>query len=363
MPEDRLQPSQLNAILKESNVGWEAGDTSVSMLPPEQQVLRLGYSPGPGEETLEQRIAVSTANLAVATAAAVGYPASYDWRNVAGKNFITPVRNQGGCGSCVAFGSTATVEGTFRAQRGNPDLAVDLSEAQLFYCVAKSQGRNCANGWWVGPALDAYKNGIADEACFPYTAGDQNCNLCSDSANRLTKITGWHAITNPADMKTWLSTKGPLATCFTVYNDFFSYTSGVYKHVTGAEAGGHCVCCVGYDDAQGCWICKNSWGTGWGQTGFFLIAYGDCGIDSTMWAVEGIEETVWMNNQRIIGLWSIDQDRNAWVYIDQIGWRRIAPDNDNIFFDLLVQLSSAKAGNRPVNIYLQQGVIRQVYVL
>jgi C1A family cysteine protease len=347
MPEDRLQPAQLNAVLKEAKVNWQAGDTAISKLPPEEQVLRLGYSPGPGEETLEQRMAASTANLAAVTAAAVGYPASYDWRNVGGKNFITPVRDQGGCGSCVAFGTTATVEGTFRVQRGDPNLAVDLSEAHLFYCVAKSQGRNCGNGWWVGPALDAYKNGIVDEPCFPYTAGDQNCN----------------AITNAADMKTWLSTKGPLATCFSVYNDFFSYHSGVYKHVTGGLAGGHCVCCIGYDDAQGCWICKNSWGTGWGDAGFFRIAYGDCGIDSTMWAAEGIEETVWLNNQRIMGLWSIDQDRNAWVYIDKLGWRKIAPDNDNIFFDLLVQLSSAKAGNRPVNIYLLKGVIRQVYVL
>ncbi len=363
MPEDRLQPAALNALLKEANARWQAGETSLTKLSPEEQVLRLGYAPGPGEETLEQRMTAATARLAAAMAVAAGYPASFDWRNVGGKNFITPIRDQGGCGSCVAFGSTATVEGTFRVQRGDPNLVVDLSEAHLFYCVAKAQGRTCGNGWWVAPALDGYKGGIVDEACFPYTAVDQACNLCSDWQGRLTKITGWHTVASPSDMKTWLSSKGPLATCFVVYNDFFSYSSGVYHHVTGGVAGGHCVCCIGYDDAQGCWICKNSWGTGWGEGGFFRIAYGDCGIDSTMWAVEGIEETGWQTNRRVIGLWSIDQDRNAWAYVDGIGWRKIASDSDNIFFDLLVQVASAKTSNRPVNFYQQQGVIRQVYIL
>jgi hypothetical protein len=45
---------------------------------------------------------------------------------------------------------------------------------------------------------------------------------------------------------------------------------------------------VGYDDDHGCWICKNSWGTGWGEGGFFRIAYGQCGIDAQMWAINGI---------------------------------------------------------------------------
>jgi Papain family cysteine protease/Repeat of unknown function (DUF5648) len=86
-------------------------------------------------------------------------------------------------------------------------------------------------------------------------------------------------------MKVWLSTKGALAACFTVYSDFFAYRSGVYRHVTGGLAGGHCVSIVGYDDAAGCWIAKNSWGAGWGDMGFFRIAYGQCGIDATMWGV------------------------------------------------------------------------------
>jgi C1A family cysteine protease len=362
MAQDKIDLAQLTQLIQNANASWQAGYTTLSDLPVEEQRKRLGYSPGPGEQSLTDRETTALANLSATGVGAVGAPASFDWRNVGGKNFITAVKDQGGCGSCVAFGSTATVEGTFRVQRNDPNLAVDLSEAHLFYCYAKSQGRNCGNGWWVPPALDSYKTGVVDEACFPYTAGDQNCNLCSDWQSRVTKITGWHAITAGADMKTWLSTRGPLSTCFTVYNDFFAYKSGVYRHVTGGVAGGHCVSCVGYDDGQGCWICKNSWGTGWGDAGFFRIAYGECGIDASMWAVDGIEETGWLPNQKVLGLWTIDQDRNAWVYLSQVGWRKIANDNDNIFFDMLVELIAAKAGGRDVGVYQQQGTIRQIYV-
>jgi C1A family cysteine protease len=73
-----------------------------------------------------------------------------------------------------------------------------------------------------------------------------------------------------------------------VYDDFFHYVSGVYHHTTGGVQGGHCVCVVGYDDTQSCWICKNSWGPAWGENGFFRIKYGDCGIDAEMWGVNGI---------------------------------------------------------------------------
>lgn len=87
-------------------------------------------------------------------------------------------------------------------------------------------------------------------------------------------------------MKEWISTRGPVIACFSVYDDFFAYRSGVYHHVYGERVGGHCVCCVGYDDSQTYWICKNSWGPEWGEQGFFRIQYGEAGIDHVMWAIE-----------------------------------------------------------------------------
>jgi C1A family cysteine protease len=278
----------LQLLIFKPSTPWSSGETSISILPANQRPLRLGYRGGaPDAETLEQREQISALRAAKLTA--VGIPAAHDWRNVGGYDYVTPIRNQGACGSSVSFGTTAAVEAKMRIERGNPGLAADLSEASLFFCIGPGSGASCSNGWHMTPAMDGYKNtGVPDEACFPYTDHQQACGQCSDWKSRATKIVGWHTISSVPHMKTWLSSNGPLATCFTVYHDFFTYAGGVYKHVTGGLAGGHCVCVVGYDDAVGCWICQNSWGTDWGESGFFRIAYGECGIDSTMWAVEGI---------------------------------------------------------------------------
>lgn len=292
--------------LTQNRATWAATVTPLSHLPEAQKKLRLGFEPEPNTPSLTDRetkaraahlAGVAPHALAAHPAAAPGiavpataHPGSFDWRSVGGRNFITAVRDQGGCGSCVAFGTLATIEGACRVARNDPDYPIDLSEAQLFYCLARAQGRNCGNGWWPGNALDAMKGGgVADDTCYPYTPGDQNCTgLCRDWEMRATRIIGWHSITNAGQIKDWLATRGPVATCFTVYDDFFSYSQGVYHHVTGGVAGGHCVSVVGYDDGASCWICKNSWGPGWGDHGFFRIGYGECGIDYQMQAIEGV---------------------------------------------------------------------------
>jgi hypothetical protein len=367
-----LDPGKLQTAIEDAGAKWTAGKTSVSDLPASEKKSRLGAQPPPGYGT----------GLGSGSGTGKGagdHPASYDLRNVSGNNFITSIKDQGGCGSCVAFGTTATVEGTFQVARGNSNTGIDLSEAQLFYCGC---GNCCNLGWWPDNALNYYANtGVADEACFPYTAGDQSCNVCSDWQSRVLQITAWHNITSTDDMKTWISTNGPLSACFTVYNDFFSYAGGIYSHVQGDCAGGHCISIVGYDDNAACWICKNSWGPGWGESGFFRIAYGQgfypdsissagCGtgssppIDANMWAVDAFVATGWENGRLVQGLWAIDQDFNAWTFFDGgVGWRKISPDNSNIFFDMLSQLASAKASGRPVNFYQQNGVILQIYVL
>ena len=82
------------------------------------------------------------------------------------------------------------------------------------------------------------------------------------------------------DRKSILAAKGPMVAGLAVYQDFYSYTSGVYRHTTGSLVGYHAVSVVGYDDNQRCWICKNSWGAGWGESGWFRIGYGEAGMDT-----------------------------------------------------------------------------------
>lgn len=369
MPPENISLDQVRSALRAAGDPWEAGVTSLSSLPLEEQKNHLGVTPPPGEPSVEeisQRWPQMKATIRAGALAAVAAPAAYDLRNVGGNNFVTAIRDQSSCGSCVAFGTVATVESRLRVQRNDPNLAVDLSEAHLFFCHARDRGYNCSTGWWPQEAFDDFKSkGVTDEACYGYNLSNTDCSgLCSNWAERAVKITGYTALTNnPTGIKEWVSTNGPVSACFVVYQDFFSYKSGVYTHVTGSQAGGHCVTIVGYDDNPGYWICKNSWGTNWGEQGFFRIAYGECAIDTWLnHGVNGIENTGWQNNQRVIGLWAIDQDRNAWVYIEALGWRKVSPDNDNIFLDMLAQLIAAKAANRPVNFYEENSIIKQIYV-
>jgi len=112
------------------------------------------------------------------------------------------------------------------------------------------------------------------------------------------------------DIKTALATYGPLTTTFTVYSDFFSYRSGVYTYTSGTYQGGHAVLIVGYDDPGQYFIVKNSWGTGWGEAGFFRIAYSEVSGGSRLWrsnlcffrySSEVTSITVELPMQRILG--------------------------------------------------------------
>jgi C1A family cysteine protease len=372
MTNTNISLGQINKELNNAGNPWEAGVTSLSGLSLEEQKKHLGLTPPPGEpslEEIEQQVLSRQASLRAEALASIGAPSIYDLRNVGGNNFVTPITDQKNCGSCVAFGTVATVESRMRVQYNDPNFKVDLSEAHLFFCHGRETGASCSNGWWPQKAFDAFKSkGVADEACYPYDAGlsKKDCTgLCANWDDRVVKITGYTDITNkPAQIKEWISSgKGPVSSCFIVYQDFFSYKSGIYKHVTGGQAGGHCVTIIGYNDNPGYWICKNSWGTDWGEQGFFRIAYGECGIDSWLnHGVDAIANTGWQTDRRAIGLWTINEDRNAWVYFANLGWRKISPENDNIFFDMLAQLIAAKAAARPVNFYEVEGVIKQAYV-
>jgi C1A family cysteine protease len=368
MADAGLDLRSVQSALKKAGEPWEAAPNPIASLSTEERRARLGYVPEHGDEPpLEAREQMAAARSPEALAAsAIGAPASFDWRNSGGQNYVTAIKDQGNCGSCVAFGVTASVETTLRVQQASPGLDVNLSEASLWYCVAEAkQGRRCNSGWWMAPAMDAFRDiGVPDDACFPYTAGDQACTQCSDWASRATKITGWHEITSVADMKTWLSTRGALGTCFTVYDDFFGYKSGVYKHVSGGVAGGHCVCCVGYSDPGQFWICKNSWGTGWGESGFFCIGYGQVGIDATMWASDGVSiPVVWQSNVTVSQTYASRDSQNAWAYFAGFGWRRIQPGTADGITNMLALFAYATSYNKKVTVRMDGSSVFEAYLL
>jgi cathepsin B len=133
--------------------------------------------------------------------------------------------------------------------------------------------------------------GIVSDACFPYQSAEGTAPSCTKtcadgSAWKKYKCKKVVSASGVDKIKSELYTNGPLETGFTVYEDFMSYKSGIYAHTTGDQLGGHAVKIVGYgvENGVGYWTCANSWGDKWGESGFFKIKQGDCGIDSAAYA-------------------------------------------------------------------------------
>ncbi len=278
----KLNLRQLQSQIASSSAAtWRAGTTTMSGLSEAEQDRRLGVIVRD-----EDRRRIETA-LQLARTRTFSFAPARDWRNADGKQWTTPIRDQGNCGSCVAFATVATLEAQARIQQRTAELAIDLSEADLFFCGA---GKKCAEGWWPADALEYAKTkGVGEESCFPYQDHDMDCQTCGERPDRLLEVVQYEEIIEPNARKEFLDTVGPMIACMAVYRDFFYYQGGVYRHVTGDLAGYHAISCVGYSEAEQCWICKNSWGPDFGENGYFRIAYGEADID-TQFAMFGVRK-------------------------------------------------------------------------
>jgi len=202
-------------------------------------------------------------------------------------DWTTGIRNQGNCGSCYAFGSLATFETVINMARKTPNADVDLSEQFIVSCGSEwtSGILGCDGGYFTSTFNFIETYGSIPEACFPYTSGSSGyvppCSQkCSNWQDLVINIDSWQTVASDiTSMKNALITYGPLTVTMTVYDDFFDYNGGVYEHPgSDPDPINHMVSIVGYDDANNCWICKNSWGRSWGEDGWFRIVYGDCKI-------------------------------------------------------------------------------------
>ena len=353
----------LRDSLSASDGLWKPEKNPISKLSDGDMRMRLGAEPPPGEAGLterEQRAAQAASRGYPALAA--GAPPAVNW-SASGNDYLGEVQDQASCGSCVAFGTIAAIEGSTRVATKKPSMAFNLSEAHLFYCHAAAEGRNCGNGWWPSKALDAAKSmGIVDEACFPYTPGDQACRTCSDAASRTTRIKSWTSLTTLPEMKSWIAETGPVAACFTVYEDFRYYKSGIYQHRSGAQLGGHCICIVGYSDADRAWIARNSWGKEWGESGYFRIGYGEVGIDYEMWGVKvdsslPLDELVKVEKAQITGLWINADAKGAQCYVDKVGWRKLTTP------EFVTAAAAARVAKALCTLSIKGDTITELYVL
>jgi len=214
-------------------------------------------------------------------------PSSFDWRPD-----CTPVRNQGGCGSCWAFATVGTLEAAISIK---DDLDVNLAEQWLISCNEETEPPHllgegtwgCDGGWFAHDYFESKpdecgQSGAVMETDFPYLYQDAPCD-CPEGGyphyywiNSWAYIAGEEEIPSVESIKQAIVTYGPVSAAVYANNAFQAYEDDVFNASTVAEVN-HAIVLVGWDDslgAEGVWILRNSWGPNWGMDGYMYIEYG-----------------------------------------------------------------------------------------
>ncbi|MEF3697776.1 C1 family peptidase [Desulfolutivibrio sp.] len=221
-------------------------------------------------------------------------PSSFDWRSYNGHSYIGPIKNQGSCGSCYAFGAVAAAEGVYNVAMGRYDAnAADFSESFIAWCLGQygpyyDHFSGCDGADYDYAELLALTvEGVAWEATFPYTPTDPGS--CTHMSDPVVKFDSWGRCgCNDIDaIKTAIMTYGVVDVAVYADSAFDAYAGGIYEDTLTTCPGSpcaytttnHAVALVGWNDNgdaenNGYWILRNSWGsTNWGEGGYMRIKY------------------------------------------------------------------------------------------
>ena len=205
-------------------------------------------------------------------------PAAFDWRAQGG---VTSVKDQGSCGSCWAFGTVGPLEANIKIKGG---IEEDLAEQYLLSC--NTDGWNCDGGWWAHdyhwwkiPPGES-EAGAVFEADSPYVASDTSC---SGPYSHPYQIDSWtfvgsqYGVPSVEAIKQAIYDHGPVSAAVCAGSAFQGYGGGVFEtNETCTEQVNHAIVLVGWDNNQGTngvWILRNSWSSGWGESGYMRIEY------------------------------------------------------------------------------------------
>jgi cathepsin B len=215
-------------------------------------------------------------------------PASFDSRTK-WPNCTHPIRDQQGCGGCWAFSASEVLSDRFCIAT-NQTINKVMSPQYLISCDSQEMG--CSGGYLYYSWKFLESTGDVSDTCSPYKSGNglvPTCSSFTKCADNSTlrkyyaKTNSTKVFQNATAIQNEILVNGPVETGMDVYSDFMTYSSGIYATTAGATyLGGHAVKIIGWGNTNGTnyWIVANSWGTYWGESGYFRIKFGNCDIDS-----------------------------------------------------------------------------------
>jgi PGF-CTERM protein len=232
--------------------------------------------------------------------APVVLPGGFDWRD---SGNVTPVKDQSACGTCWIFGTTSVLESAVLINEG---AEYNFSEQSVALCVDRSwiylyDGADdpCMAGGNSFIAAEVFiKKGSVLESCNPYNTTALYCDgscVCDD-CTPVKRVDGYRLVTNNGSeidvIKQSVYDHGPVIMAF-YYSDYGNYANAtwgtIYDYYPGPEFANHIVSIIGWNDSvphpnpahdgTGAWIVKNSWGTDWGNEGFFYLAYNSSHVE------------------------------------------------------------------------------------
>ena len=268
-----------------------------------------------GNKKNQRQLTPGVSSDSTATQVAATLPAAYDTREAFPR--CTPiVRDQGSCGSCWTFATTGVLSQRTCIENENLDSNFVLSPQSMLTCdddcfkFTSTCNSGCVGGYTAIAFENLVKTGSTPEHCVAYTSaggadpetcGDfntedsvmhsiANCELSSDNSDTHIKGDASYNLYGVQEMMTDIYLNGPIQTTFLLENDLYGYASGVYEcNTDGGDLGGHATITVGWGEENGVkyWIIQNSWGSDWGDGGFFKLRRGvdACGIESNADAV------------------------------------------------------------------------------
>uniref|UniRef100_K3W9N3 Uncharacterized protein n=1 Tax=Globisporangium ultimum (strain ATCC 200006 / CBS 805.95 / DAOM BR144) TaxID=431595 RepID=K3W9N3_GLOUD len=266
-----------NEMYTKGEYTFELGVNHLADLTNEEYKQMLGY-----KRSQKPRKALSTFK---APQSMEGVPASWDWRE---HDVVTPVKNQGQCGSCWAFSAVAAMESAYALSTGKLE---SLSEQELVDCVLGGID-TCNHGGEMHDGFEEiitnHKGKIERESDYKYTATSKG--LCkADDSKAIGHFTGYANVTqgDEAALQAAIATKGVQSVAI----DASSFTFQLYRHgvyswplcANGPDQLDHGVSAVGYGvyKQKDFWLVKNSWGESWGMKGYIMMSRNkknQCGI-------------------------------------------------------------------------------------